>query len=145
MSFWRKFSRAKFLLTAAGVRQLFKDLKTCQRCRRCRHATFWGSKKATSVALPQKLGEIFVACCGSGESERMWRLLRLPNCQLPAKLNVCLPLRLSICPSVRLSACPPVFPAVKCHSRSRSASQRIHVQFPQGKTSAQLKWQFQMY
>lgn len=46
--------------------------------------------------------------------------------QLPAKLNVCLPLRLSNCPSVRLSACPPVFPAVKCHSRSNAFTFNFH-------------------
>lgn len=140
--FWRKFSRAKFLLTAAGVRQLFKDLKTCQRRRRCRHATFWGSKEATSVALP-KTWEIFVAC----RKRRIGADVAAASAaQLPIARKVkCLPSP----PSVHLSAClsgrQMPQQQQQQHRVERSASQRIHVQFPQGKTSTQLKWQFQIY
>lgn len=119
---WRKFSRAKFLLTAAGVRQLFKDLKTCQRRRRCRHATFFGATKKQLQFALAKTWKILVACrklkrriaadvaaAAAAAAAVQLPIARKVKC-LPAppsvSLSVCLSVRLSFRPSNATAAAP---------------------------------------
>lgn len=124
---WRKFSRAKFLLTAAGVRQLFKDLKTCQRRRRCRHATFFGATKKQLQFALAKTWKILVAC------RKLKRRIAADVAaaaaaavQLPIARKVkCLPTPPSVSLSVCLSAClsghqMPEQQRLATHSRSVS-------------------------
>lgn len=118
--FWRKFSRAKFLLTAAGVRQLFKDLKTCQRRRRCRHATFFGATKKQLQFALAKTWKILVACRKRRIAADVAAAAAVVQLPIARKVK-CLPAP----PSVRLSVClsghqMPQQQRLATHSRSVS-------------------------
>lgn len=138
---WRKFSRAKFLLTAAGVRQLFKDLKTCQRRRRCRHATFFGATKKQLQFALAKTWKILVACrklkrrIAADVAAAVAAAVQLPIARkvkcLPAPPSICL----SVCLAVRLSFRP---------SNARAAAPRnaFTFSFHKGKQARSLSGSF---
>lgn len=138
--FWRKFSRAKFLLTAAGVRQLFKDLKTCQRRRRCRHATFFGATKKQLQFALAKTWKILVACRKLKRRIAAAAAAAAAAVQLPIARKVkCLPappsVSQSVCLSVRLSFRP---------SNARAAAPRnaFTFSFHKGKQARSLSGSF---
>lgn len=127
--FWRKFSRAKFLLTAAGVRQLFKDLKTCQRRRRCRHATFFGATKKQLQFALAKTWEILVACrkrriaadVAAAAAAVQLPIARKVKC-LPAPPSVRLSICLSFRPSNATAAAPRNAFTFSFHKRKQARS-----------------------